>query len=234
VRRRAFLAGAICSLAPGWASAFVDPHPASDLDSGGPTMGNGSVWLFASHTSEELRICFRTPWGEPLPEGYSKLCWLLRDFHRDGEAALRPMRDTVIAQMMDGLDFIPAAAADERHFVDSSKLDFGRVPWSDSVKAIDIRLLDLLSGIQLRMGGKRITILSAYRSAQTNERLKEAGGHPAIASQHLRGMAADCQPPIPLGEFHALALSLRAGGVGWYPGNGFVHVDVGAVRSWSG
>lgn len=29
------------------------------------------------------------------------------------------------------------------------------------------------------------------------------------------------------------ALELRRGGVGYYPGSDFVHVDTGRVRSWS-
>ena len=31
---------------------------------------------------------------------------------------------------------------------------------------------------------------------------------------------------------HQAALSLQAGGVGFYPKPGFVHVDVGPVRTW--
>ena len=35
-----------------------------------------------------------------------------------------------------------------------------------------------------------------------------------------------------LPALHQAALSLQAGGVGYYPKPGFVHVDVGPVRTW--
>jgi len=35
-----------------------------------------------------------------------------------------------------------------------------------------------------------------------------------------------------LSDLHAAAVKLRAGGVGFYPGPDFVHVDVGRVRYW--
>jgi len=31
---------------------------------------------------------------------------------------------------------------------------------------------------------------------------------------------------------HKAALSLKAGGVGYYPSSDFIHVDVGRVRRW--
>ena len=232
--RRAFIAGAAALAIPAPAWAFRDPAPASDSQAAGPAMGDGHVSLFASHTGESLDISYRYPWGGVINSAYAEICWLLRDFHRNDEVQLRPMKQTVIGQMTDGLDFMPQSRDDEKYFVDKSKLDWGRVPWTDFVKQIDIRLLDLLSQLQKNLGGKRLTILSAYRSARTNETLRENGGGAAVASQHMRGMATDVQPPCGLSEFHQMALAMRAGGVGFYPGNGFVHVDVGLVRSWRG
>ena len=37
---------------------------------------------------------------------------------------------------------------------------------------------------------------------------------------------------VPLPELRDAALSLRAGGVGYYPDSQFVHLDTGRVRSW--
>ncbi len=37
---------------------------------------------------------------------------------------------------------------------------------------------------------------------------------------------------VPLAEVRKAALSLKAGGVGYYPGSNFVHIDTGRVRFW--
>ena len=37
---------------------------------------------------------------------------------------------------------------------------------------------------------------------------------------------------VPLGALRSASLSLRGGGVGFYPKSNFVHVDTGRVRAW--
>jgi uncharacterized protein YcbK (DUF882 family) len=55
----------------------------------------------------------------------------------------------------------------------------------------------------------------------------------ALHSLHMTGQAVDVRlPGIPLASLRRAALDLKAGGVGYYPQSGFVHVDVGPVRSW--
>ena len=39
---------------------------------------------------------------------------------------------------------------------------------------------------------------------------------------------------VPLATLRDAALDLKLGGVGFYPGSNFVHVDTGRVRSWGG
>ncbi len=102
--------------------------------------------------------------------------------------------------------------------------------------AIAPGLLDLLCALRLHSGSTRpIQLISGYRSPATNAALRARSHGVAPLSLHMRGMAADIRiPGLPLERLHAIALSLRAGGVGFYPRSNFVHVDVGAVRRWVG
>ena len=52
-------------------------------------------------------------------------------------------------------------------------------------------------------------------------------------SYHVKGQATDIRiDGIPTEYVHKAALSLGAGGVGFYPASDFVHVDTGPVRTW--
>jgi hypothetical protein len=53
-------------------------------------------------------------------------------------------------------------------------------------------------------------------------------------SLHMHGMAIDISfPGRELGQVRRAAEALGAGGVGYYPGSGFIHLDSGPVRTWS-
>jgi uncharacterized protein YcbK (DUF882 family) len=61
----------------------------------------------------------------------------------------------------------------------------------------------------------------------------KGGGGVARQSLHMQGRAIDVRlQGVPLDELRDAALSLRAGGVGYYSGSQFVHLDSGRVRSW--
>lgn len=99
--------------------------------------------------------------------------------------------------------------------------------------AMDPRLLDLLCAMQAWVSyygfSKPFVITSAYRTARTNNRLEGA----ARNSMHLRGKAVDIVfPDLPVNYMGQLAQHYSAGGVGFYPSSGFVHVDTGNVRAW--
>ena len=52
-------------------------------------------------------------------------------------------------------------------------------------------------------------------------------------SQHLLGKAIDVRlEDVPLQRLRDDALSMRRGGVGYYPRSDFVHLDTGRVRRW--
>ena len=76
-------------------------------------------------------------------------------------------------------------------------------------------------------------MISGYRSPQTNAFLRSRSNGVAENSLHLVGQAIDIRVPgRRLSDLRSAALSLKAGGVGYYPQSDFVHVDVGRVRSW--
>jgi len=107
---------------------------------------------------------------------------------------------------------------------------------SGEVKPIDRRLLDLLYAIEKALGVSRtFHVISGYRSPVTNARLRERSKGIAKNSLHMYGKAIDIRlPDGDLRELRRAARALGAGGVGYYPRSGFVHVDVGRVRYWEG
>ncbi|MDD2139670.1 DUF882 domain-containing protein [Pseudomonas putida] len=98
------------------------------------------------------------------------------------------------------------------------------------------KLLDTLWLIQGYLRIKKmpfhIIIQSGYRTPEHNARLAKA----AKKSQHVLGNAADIRiPGLKTETLRQLAKAIGVGGVGFYPHNtGFVHVDVGRVREWTG
>lgn len=100
--------------------------------------------------------------------------------------------------------------------------------------AIDPGLLDQLHRLATVTGtGAPFLVISAYRSPATNRQLRERSHGVAARSLHLTGQAIDIRlADVALGDLRDAALSLRAGGVGFYPSSDFVHVDTGRVRRW--
>jgi uncharacterized protein YcbK (DUF882 family) len=105
---------------------------------------------------------------------------------------------------------------------------------SGEVHPIDPDLLDLLHNLQARLGSsKPFEVISGYRSPHTNQMLRDEGHGTARKSLHMVGKAIDIRlPDRNLADLHKAAVSLRAGGVGFYPQSDFVHVDTGRIRYW--
>ncbi|MAY42966.1 MAG: hypothetical protein CMI05_11725 [Oceanospirillaceae bacterium] len=105
---------------------------------------------------------------------------------------------------------------------------------NNQVHQMDRQLLSLLHDLQQQFGAdKPLHIISAYRSPETNEKLRANSKKVAKKSYHMKGQAIDIRiPGIPLKELHQASLEKRAGGVGIYSKSDFIHLDVGRVRSW--
>ncbi len=106
-----------------------------------------------------------------------------------------------------------------------------------ATQTMDPRLLDLLVNVRDRLDvGPRspLKLVCGYRSPKTNGAMHARSHGVASNSQHMLGKATDIAiPGVPLARLRDAALSLRGGGVGYYPHDGFVHIDTGPVRHWS-
>ena len=103
-----------------------------------------------------------------------------------------------------------------------------------AVQAIDRDLLDLLYTLDTKIrSSDGLRVISGYRSPATNAMLVQQGQNVAKKSFHMRGMAIDIAVPgRKLTELRDTALREKRGGVALYSKPGFVHVDVGPVRTW--
>jgi uncharacterized protein YcbK (DUF882 family) len=120
---------------------------------------------------------------------------------------------------LDGLDAIDHVLRDHR---------------SGEIYPIDLDLLDLLVKLRSRLGTREpFQVISGYRSPVTNALLASQSDGVAFASLHVEGKAIDIRVPgRRLKDLRRAALDLEGGGVGYYPADQFVHVDVGRVRWW--
>jgi uncharacterized protein YcbK (DUF882 family) len=102
----------------------------------------------------------------------------------------------------------------------------------DKSGPVDVGMLDFLADVMAATSQSGATVLSAYRTRETNERLKATTFGVAEQSQHLFGRAIDVTFDHDLGGAERAALVMKRGGVGWYPRSHFIHLDSGPTRSW--
>lgn len=98
----------------------------------------------------------------------------------------------------------------------------------------DPRLFDLLARVHASVESDApFEVICGYRSRRTNAMARRRSRGVAKESYHTRGMAIDIRlPDAQLRGISEVAKSMQAGGVGYYPRSGFVHLDVGPVRTW--
>ena len=102
------------------------------------------------------------------------------------------------------------------------------------VTDINPGLLDLLHDVRNELGSEQVyEVISAYRSPRTNEMLRTTTSGVAKKSHHVKGNAIDVRlRGVRTSALRETALSMRRGGVGYYPKSDFVHMDMGPVRQW--
>ena len=126
-----------------------------------------------------------------------------------------------------GDSYVPNALADLDYFLRDYR--------NGEVHHYDPRLFDLLFQL-LEAAGRpdaSINVVCGYRNPLTNAYLRGHGHGVAKHSLHMQAMAIDIRlPGTSTARLRDLALALHEGGVGYYPGSDFIHVDVGRVRRW--
>ena len=105
---------------------------------------------------------------------------------------------------------------------------------NNQIHKFDSALLDQLHDVKLLLGMKKpFIVVSGYRSPSTNENLRKHNNGVARNSLHMEGRAVDIRiERLGVRTVRDAALSLRRGGVGYYPSKNFVHLDTGEPRTW--
>lgn len=115
------------------------------------------------------------------------------------------------------------------------KLNWFLRDWrNNDTTRMDPRLFDVVWEVYRTAGATEpIVIYSAYRSPATNAMLRRRSSGVAEYSQHMVGKAMDTtMPSMSMERIREIGMRLQRGGVGYYPGSNFVHLDVGNVRAW--
>jgi uncharacterized protein YcbK (DUF882 family) len=125
----------------------------------------------------------------------------------------------------------------EGQFVPDALQDINKVlrdHRNNAIAPIDPQLLLLLDQVNGKMGSANtLHIISGYRSPESNAMLNANTTGVAKHSMHMDGKAIDIRMPgRNLAQLRKAAMSLRGGGVGYYPDSQFVHMDTGRLRSW--
>ena len=104
------------------------------------------------------------------------------------------------------------------------------------VHPIDPALLDVLHAAASRCGrDAEFEVISGYRSPESNAAMHARSSGVAARSLHMEGRAIDVRlVGCDLARLRDAGLALGQGGVGYYRGPQFVHLDTGRVRTWVG
>jgi uncharacterized protein YcbK (DUF882 family) len=129
-----------------------------------------------------------------------------------------------------GDTYLPAALEKLNYFLRDHR--------TQAVSYYDPKEFDLLHALMAHLGKPDgvIDIVCGYRTPWSNAFLRQGRASSGVAehSQHMLAKAIDIRVPgVATTTLRDTALELHGGGVGYYPVNQFVHVDVGPVRQWS-
>jgi hypothetical protein len=112
---------------------------------------------------------------------------------------------------------------------------FLRDHYTNEATHMDRQLVPIVVAAAQHFKIDTVNIVSSYRHPKFNLILRKKGHQVARDSQHTHGNAIDFfLATITTQQLHAWAKAQHRGGVGLYLQSGFVHMDTGPIRFWSG
>ena len=113
--------------------------------------------------------------------------------------------------------------------------EFLRDHFTNKATKMDPKLVAILLSAARDFHSDLVAVVSGFRHPKFNLILRKKGHQVARDSQHTHGNAIDFYiPHVTTEQLHAWAKAQHLGGVGIYLTSGFVHMDTGPVRYWSG
>lgn len=112
--------------------------------------------------------------------------------------------------------------------------EFLRCHFTNHTTDMEPRLIPTLLAAANHFRSRRIDIISGFRAPKYNLILRKKGRNVARNSQHTHGRAVDFRlRGVSTARLRDWARRQKLGGVGFYPGDGFVHIDSWKIRTWT-
>jgi uncharacterized protein YcbK (DUF882 family) len=127
-------------------------------------------------------------------------------------------------------------AIDPAALPDAATIDlFLRDHYTNKATKMDPKLVAIVVDAAHSFHSDLVSVVSGFRHPKFNLILRKKGHQVARDSQHTHGNAIDFAiPHVTTHQLHAWAKAQHLGGVGLYLESGFVHMDTGPIRFWSG
>ena len=112
---------------------------------------------------------------------------------------------------------------------------FLRDHFTNESTQMDKKLIEVVVAAAKQFKAETVLVVSGFRHPKYNLMLRKKGHQVARDSQHTHGNAVDFMiAKVPVKKLHEWAKAQKLGGVGIYLSSGFVHMDTGPIRFWSG
>jgi uncharacterized protein YcbK (DUF882 family) len=113
--------------------------------------------------------------------------------------------------------------------------EFLRDHYTNKPTRMDPKLVAIVVAAAQRFHAEVVHVVSGFRHPKYNLILRKKGHQVARDSEHTLGQAIDFfLPGVSTRDLQAWAKLQKLGGVGIYLESGFVHMDTGRIRYWSG